>query len=495
MLRPSSPIVLALDIGSSSARALIFDARGIAIPHANAQIAYTVQTTADGGAMLDADALLVSVEQCIDAVLPHCGANGVQAVGCATLVGNLLGVDAAGRAITPLWTWADTRSASAARLLRQQSNEPAIWQRTGCPIHSAYWPARMRWLAAEQPDLFARVQRWLTFGEYLTERWLGRPLLSPSVVAWNGMFNRVSQTWDAEWLAELPLRVDQLSPISAARTPHRGLAPTYTTRWPALRDAAWLPPMGDGIGSNWGVGATNPARVAINIGTSGAMRVVLPAGGTLPAGLWAYRIDAQHELVGGALSNGGNLVRWASDTFNLPDLAQLDAALLPLPAAAHGLSVLPFWAGERSPNYDPNARATIHGLSLHTTPLQIVQAMLEAVAYSFGAIYERLRPVLAADHTLVAGGGALENSPLWAQILCDVLGMPLHRGTTDQATARGIALFALESLGILVETPSSAATVLTPSLVNHERYRQARAESDDLRRRVMRNQESGIRNE
>jgi gluconokinase len=479
-----TPAVLALDVGSSSARALLFDTAGQPIPDRSAQIAYSVLTTPDGGAELDMDQLAAWVEQCIDTVLAGMDARlEIRAVACSTLVGNLLGVDAAGRPSTPLWIWADTRAAAAARELRAAGLEGS-WQRTGAPLHSAYWPARLRWLAAEHPELLAQTSRWLTLGEYLTERWLGRPLLSLSVAAWNGLLDRSSQTWDAALLEQLPIRRDQLGTPQADLQPHVGLSPDYDRRWPALRTAAWLAPIGDGLGSSWGVGAVQPDRVAINLGTSGAMRVLLPAGGPLPPGLWSYRVDGRSELVGGALSNGGNLIDWATDSLKLPTLAELEDDLAALPPAGHGLTVLPFWAGQRAPDYDDDARAVIHGLTLSSSPMHILQAMMEAVAYSFGQIYACLLPLLPAEHTIIAGGGALEHSPAWGRMICDVLGRPLRLSSVAEATARGTALYAIQALGLGAAPETAPTRLCRPDPARHERYAQASAAMLDLQRRL-----------
>ena len=128
--------------------------------------------------------------------------------------------------------------------------------------------------------------------------------------------------------------------------------------------------------------------VALTVGTSGAMRVVVPGGvDTLPPGLWVYRVDRRRALFGGALSNGGNLFEWMSHTLRLDADPAVEAALRTLPPDGHGLTMLPFFAGERSPGWNPNARAAIIGLSLATAPLEILQAGLEAVAYRFALIY------------------------------------------------------------------------------------------------------------
>ncbi|MBA3468835.1 MAG: gluconokinase [Herpetosiphonaceae bacterium] len=479
------PAVLALDIGSSSTRAMLFDAEGTVVPGTTTRIKYALRTTPDGGAELDAEEMVGHAEHCVDQVLSAGAGQPVVAVSCATLVGNILGVGADGRALTPVWTWADTRAAAWSARLRQSWDEAAIWQRTGCPLHSAYLPARMLWLAEADSDRFKAVRRWLTLGEYLTERWLGQPLLSTSVAAWNGLLNRATASWDRDLFNLLPIAEEQFSVPQHGNRVWRGMQPAYAARWPALREAAWLPPLGDGVASNFGVGATSPAQVAINLGTSGALRVVTAVGSPIPAGLWCYRVDAGRELVGGALSNGGNLLQWAQDTLNLPERDAAEQALADMPAAQHGLTVLPYWAGERSPGYADYARATISGMTLHTTPLHILQAILEAVACSFATLHSCLQPLLPAAHQVFASGGAIERSPVWQQMLCDALGRPLVIGAAAEATARGAAVFALESLGYQAPHQSAPTITRQPDLARHEQYRIATQAAMALRQAVL----------
>jgi gluconokinase len=481
----TTPAVLALDIGSSSTRAMLFDASGVVVPGTTTRVKYALRTTPDGGAELDAEEMVGHAEHCLEQVLSAATGQSIIAVGCATLVGNILGVGADGRAVTPVWTWADTRAAAWSARLRHEWDEAAIWQRTGCPLHSAYLPARMLWLAETAPALFKSVQRWLTLGEYITERWLGQPLLSTSVAAWNGLLNRATAGWDSALFNLLPVAEAQFSAPQHANTVWRGMLPAYAERWPALREAAWLPPLGDGVASNFGAGATAPDHVAINLGTSGALRVVTAVGSPIPPGLWCYRVDAGRELVGGALSNGGNLLQWAHDTLNLPDRDAAEQALAAMPAAEHGLTILPYWAGERSPGYADYARATISGMTLHTTPLHILQAILEAVAYTFATLHTCLLPILPPEHQVFASGGAIERSPVWQQMLCEALGRPLVIGAAAEATARGAAVFALESLGYRLPAQPTTTVTRQPNLARHAQYRIASQAAMALRHIVL----------
>ncbi len=426
---------LALDIGSSSLRAMLFDARGEAVPAVFVRKACSAATTPDGGVTLDPEQLTRLTFACIDEALQQAGSRKITRVAMDTLVANLLGIDADGQPVTPLYTWADTRGAELAEHLDARDYA----RRTGCRLHTSYWPLRILWLQTERPELFRRVRHWLSLGEYLLLRLFGERRISHSVASWSGLLDRHSLTWDEPMLRQLPLEPAQLSAIS--NEPLQGLAAPWAARWPALKDAQWSPTVSDGAAANIGAGCTRPDHVALSLGTSGAMRVVVP--GTpaqTPAGLFVYRIDAARSLVGGALSNAGNLYAWLRRV-----LADIDEdALAALAPDSHGLTVLPFLAGERAPGWRDEARAVFAGMSYDTTQEHLLRAALEAVACRFAQILQRLRPLLPADARFIATGAALRNSRLWLQIMADVLNAPVHLCAQREATIRGAALLAMQ---------------------------------------------------
>jgi gluconokinase len=193
------------------------------------------------------------------------------------------------------------------------------------------------------------------------------------------------------------------------------------------------------------------------VGTSGAMRVVTDLHGKaprIPPKLWCYRVDAERAVLGGALSNGGNLIEWLRTTLRLSDdLEMLEAALAGEEPDSHGLTFLPFLAGERSTGWHADARGTLSGMRLHTTPLDIMRAGREAVAYRFGLVHTLIRQALAGGRTpwapVTASGAALLHSPAWMQMMADVLGHPVTASAVAEGSSRGAALLALEAIGAI----------------------------------------------
>jgi gluconokinase len=263
----------------------------------------------------------------------------------------------------------------------------------------------------------------------------------------------------------------------------------WAQRWPGLAQVPWLLPIGDGAAANIGAGCDSPDHIALTMGTTGAMRVVVePKLDKVPDGLWLYRVDAQRALLGGATTEGGNLYAWLRTLLQLPDEEVLQRELAACRPAAHGLTVLPFVAGERAPGWREDARAVIAGLSLHTRPLDIVQAGLEAIAYRFALIYGRIAQHLPAEHSIIAGGGGLLSSPAWLQIMADAIGRPIDTLNEREGTSRGLALLGLEHLGI-IPRPAALPPVLgktyLPEAAAHAIHAQALAQQVALYHQVL----------
>jgi gluconokinase len=466
-------LVVTLDVGTSSARVLCFDAHGRPLAGVEGRTEYEPLTTPDGGVEFDADRLVRAVTEAVDGGLAGLGARAadVGAVATSMFWHSLLALSGDGRPLTPVITWADTRSARAAGELRGLLDERAVHARTGAPLHSAFAPAKLRWLRRARPEAVRRAATWCGFGEYLALRMTGTLRASLSMASGTGLLDQARASWDPEVLAAAEIEPAALPPVGDA--PLAELTREFAARWPALGRAAVFPPFGDGACSNLGSDCRGPDRIALNLGTSAALRLVTTAPGPPPPGLWRYRVDARRSLLGGATSEGGNVLAWCRRTLALPSDDELGRRLAALPPDSHGLSVLPFLAGERSPGWRGDARGAITGLGLATSALDILRAALESVAYRLGLVYERLAPLAAPGHEIVASGGALERWGVWARVIADVLGQPLVLSATAEASSRGAALLALDGLGLDWPEPGPRGRVVAPDPTRHEQYRRA----------------------
>lgn len=447
-----APFVLVIDTGSSAVKAGLYDARARAVEGAAARAEHTVRLRSDGTAEEPAEELARAVGEAVDAVLARAGplAGDIAAVGADSMASTILALDVSGRPITPVYTYADTRSGPDVEALRGEMDLGAVYERTGCPQHTSYVPGRMRWFRRTDPAKAAAAVRWVDLSTFLYSQWFGRDDIpsSYSIASWSGMLDRHRLVWDEELLARVDLGPDALPPLSAYSEPMSGLSDGYARRWPALREVPFFLAVGDGVSANVGTGCVSPERMALTVGTTAAMRVLVTGPSpAVPPGLWAYRLGSDATLLGGAFSEGGSVFTWASDALRLPPASGLDEALSALTPDGHGLTVLPFITGERSTGWSTEATGTIRGLRASTTPLEMLQGFMEAVAYRFGLVAELLAPCLDGDPQIVASGGAIQSSSYWLQTMADVLQKPVHVSGEVEDTSRGTAALALHALG------------------------------------------------
>jgi gluconokinase len=427
--------VLAVDVGSSSVRAQIHDAD--AVPAGpRAQLRYSTD---------DPDVIVALTRSAVEAALTE----RVDAVGVSCFGHSLLPLDGDGRPLTPLLTWRDGRSAGEADVLAREL--PWLHERTGCAPHSSYWPAKLRWLAGHDERAFRRAARFVSFGGYLYQQLLGAPApTSISMASSTGLLDVAERRWDDDLLAALGVSPEQLPPVGEE---------------PVEADVPWYPALFDGAASNVGTGCVGSTRAALTVGTSAAVRVLHEPAGAPRDGLFRYAFDDRRVLDGGALSDGGNLRRWLRDT-----LAPAEAALAERPADGHGLTFLPFLAGERAPWWRERARGAVNGITLATTPADLRQAALEGIAL----LFRELLTTLDGVEEVVATGAALLADADWMQIMADVLERPVVASAVDEGSARGAAVAAFERLGVATP-PAPLGQRFEPRSDRADAYRAAHA--------------------
>ena len=490
-----SPCVLALDLGTSSFRALVFDTQVRAVTGTACQLEYDLVTSDDGGAEVDAGLLLDLATRCIDGALARAGrlADRISGVGSTSFWHSLVGLDADGEPTTPVLIWADSRSRAQVDELRDELDAEWVHQETGAFLHSSYWPAKLRWIRAERPDWWARTRHWCSFTDLLFRRLCGDGRTSVSMASGTGLLAVHESVWHERMAAHSGIDAGMLPELTERDQPLAPLRPEWAARWPALADVPWFPAIGDGAAANVGCFAARTGRLALTVGTSGAMRMVARVSRvTVPAGLWAYRLDAERYVLGGALSNGGNATAWLRDLLGTSfDSADYEAAVS-MPPDSHGLTILPFLAGERSPNWNDHAEGTVAGLRLSTTRAQVLRALLEAVIYRFALIDARLRPLVGEDPMVIANGGALLRSTAWLQMAADVLDEPVVAlPPEDEASAAGAAIMALVGIGALDDVDSAPDWATEgdthrydPDPASHRIYRRAVERQSRLERRL-----------
>src|SRR4051795_12488146 len=387
-----APFVVALDVGSTASRGDVYDAAGRPVEGGRRKIAHSFRSGGDGTSEIDPDQVADEIGQIITDLVSRPLQGRVAGVALDTFASSLVGVDAGGRAVSPCYTYADSRCGPQVTALRAELDEAQVQQRTGCRLHSSYLPARLRWLRETDPGRFTAERRWMSLGEYAYLRLLGTTAAGTATAAWTGLLDRRTGRWDPGMLAAAGVEADQLSEVRDPDDPLTDVEADVASRWPVLAGARWFAPIADGFASNLGTGAVDGTTAAVAAATSGAIRVLvddIPE--RIPPGLWCYRVDSRRPLTGGALNDVGRVLSWLQSTLALED-AEPDQLLAAAPETATPL-VLPYLSGERSTGWAASARALIAGVSTATSGALIFRGAMEGVALAYARIADQLRTV------------------------------------------------------------------------------------------------------
>ena len=440
-------LVLAMDIGSSSTRSALFDETGRALNETVASREYAVRYGTDGAAELSPALLLRASRFCLQRTLrarrlsPSLRKIPIVAAGASAFWHSLLGLDRKARPLTPVFTWADSRCTADAARLREEFDEEEIHALTGCMLRASFWPAKLRWLRRTDPRLFRRVVRWVSPAEWIFKELFGATGCSDSMASATGLYDLRGKRWHAPLCEACGIQIDKLGVLSESAGINR-------STFREMGEARIFTAIGDGAAGNLGCGADAKGRIAINIGTSAAVRVMQrDEGNSIPFGLFRYAVDHERTVLGGAVSNAGNLRRWCLRELRLEESeSKLEKALSRTAAADEPMTVLPFWVGERAPTWPENLAGAIVGLTQASDAAQIFRATTCAVFYRLGEILDLVEKATGPAKEIIVSGGIL-HSAASVRLLADALGRDLCVSSQAEASLRGAAIYVLEKLG------------------------------------------------
>ena len=458
-------VVIGVDIGTTSTKSVAFTVDGRAV--AEHSVGYPLDEPSPGYAEQDPALILDAVRRTVADVAAACDGR-VRGLSFSTAMHSLIGLDAAGAPLTPSVTWADARASAQAERLRAGPLGLPLHQRTGTPVHPMSPLTKLIWFREERSALCRRVAHWVGIKEYVLSQLVGAPgatilVMDHSVASGTGLMNIHTLRWDDEALG--------LAGVTAEQLPE--LVPT-THLLPSLRAescaALGVPPgtpvvvgAGDGPLANLGSGAVRPGVVSATIGTSGAMRVIVEQAGVDPlGGAFCYALTESRWAVGGAINNGGLVLDWAGDAL-APDLghdpydALLDVAANAAPGCG-GLIMLPYLQGERAPHWSSLPRGVYVGLTREHRREHLVRAALEGVCQQLATVLDSMRAAGIEVREIRATGG-FARSPLWRQMLSDVLGLDVGFPAGYEGSGFGAALLGMQALG-MIESIAVAADLV-----------------------------------
>lgn len=452
--------VVGIDIGTTGCRAVIHRIDGAIL--ANQSLDYPLYTPHHTWAEQDPEEIFQAILIVIEKAVLQAGVRpeDIACMSFGSVFHSFIPVDKEGNALYRMMNWADQRSQSYTEELKRAHDAAAIYRNTGCPLHPMYMPSKIVWLKKERPDLFSRTYKIISIKEYVLYRFLGKYIIDRSIASGGGMYNIHKLEWDKDLLRILGVSADLFSEAVPTTHIEEGITPGIASRLNLPRSLKVVIGAGDGVLSSIGSGAVNPGQLTAMIGTSGAVRLVTDKPTVDAKGrTWCYNLTEQHWVAGGAINNGGIAFRWMRDKFaeteqRVADKLGLDAYQLlsryaeKVPAGSNGLILLPFFAGERAPHWNANARGVLFGLNLNHDKRHIIRATLEGVTFRMFSIFKALNEV-AGPVNEIRVGGSFTRSKLWVQIMADVFGKVISVPGEPEGSAFGSVILGMHALGLL----------------------------------------------
>ena len=452
-----TPLIVGVDLGTTSAKGVAVDAQ--LRVWASAAEGYALRSPHPGWAEQDPDEVAAAAQRAMTLVMTAAREAGgvVQAVSVSAAMHSLLAVDEQGRPLTPALTYADSRAAEQAAALRADDDGNALYRRTGVPHHAMTPLSKLLWFAQHDADLAQRAVRWISLKEHFLARLGAAPAVDHSIASGTGLLDVGQREWDDGAVRAAGIRRDQLAPL---------VPPTAVLPAPRL-DVPVVIGGGDGALANLGAGAVAPGTAALSIGTSGAVRVMMPEPVIDPHGrLFCAVVDDTHWVVGGAITNGGLVLRWLRDQLFSAATGTTYETLTALaeatPPGASGLVFVPSLAAERAPEWDGAVGGRLDGLDLRHGAGHLVRAAMEGVALQLRRVVAAMADAGIGIERIHATGG-FTASALWLQILADILQREIVVPAESEGSSIGAVLLGMVALG-------SAANVDAAGLmVRHDR--------------------------
>jgi xylulokinase len=431
-------VYLGIDIGTSSVKAVIVDARGAIV--AQASDALTVSRPAPGFSEQDPHSWWRGTVNAVRA-LPAASRTGLRAVGLSGQMHGATLLDAKDRPLRPAILWNDGRSSS--ECLELERREPAARAITGNIMMPGFTAPKLLWVSRHEPEIFGRTACVLLPKDYVRLKLTGEKVSDMSDAAGTGWLDVGKRDWSDALLAATGL--------TRAHMPRlvEGTDPSGTVL-AAVADELQLPRVvvagggGDNAASAVGLGVVSPGQAFLSLGTSGVLFVVTDRFRPNPdraAHAFCHCLPNRWHQMSVMLS-AASALDWVARLTGESDLPRLGEAARQRGLTRHSPLFLPYLSGERTPHNDPHARGVFFGISAATSAADLTGAVLEGVALAFADGLDVLvEKGGSVDEISVTGGGA--RLPYWGQLLAAALNRPLtYRHRSEVGAALGAARLA-----------------------------------------------------
>ncbi|MCP4415863.1 MAG: xylulokinase [Chloroflexi bacterium] len=387
-----------------------------------------------------------------------CPLEGVGAVSPQSILGigltgqmhGLVLLDAQGEVLRPALLWNDQRTGAECDEMRRLIGKQRLIEITGNDALTGFTAPKILWVKHNEPEIYGRIAHILLPKDYVRLQLTGEYATDKAGGAGTQLFDLRQRDWSEEVVGKLGIDPTWLpqtfegTAVTGHLTPQAAKATGLPAGIPVVGGG------GDQAANAVGTGAVVDGVVALSLGTSGVVfasseQPIVEENGRLHA--FCHAVPNKWHLMGVMLSAAGSL-RWYRDTIapNV-DFADLLAPANDVAAGSDGLLFLPYLSGERTPHPDPLARAGFIGLTVRHSQAHLTRAVLEGVAFGLRDGLELMQAAGLANISQIRAAGGGLRSPLWRQILADVLQTEIVTVNTAEGAAYGAAVLALVGAG------------------------------------------------
>jgi gluconokinase len=338
--------VIGIDIGTGSTKAVAIDANGKVI--AASQSYYATDNPKPGYSEQDPETIWQAFVKCIHEIVKKLKHVPIS-VSLSSAMHSLVVMDSNNKAITPLITWADTRSENIAEEIRSSAKGEKIYRATGTPIHSMSPLCKIKWIKENEPEIFSKAFKFISIKEFIWHRLFNNYEIDFSIASATGLFNIEKLQWNKPSLNLCGIKSSVLSKPVSTNFIRKDLNKSIVAILKIPADTTFCIGASDGCLANIGTNAIKPGIAALTIGTSGAVRIACNKPlVNYDAMLFNYILDDKTFISGGPVNNGGDVVEWLFTVFlnnkhpSKKDYTNFFKLVKKVPAGCNGLLFLPY---------------------------------------------------------------------------------------------------------------------------------------------------------
>ena len=450
---------IGIDLGTSSIKLLLVDETG-QIWHTVTR-EYPLLFPQPGWSEQEPAHWWQAVREGIPALLQGFDAAKVAGIGAGGQMHGLVALDEADQVIRPAILWNDGRTFWEVEYLNDTIGRERLSALTANIAFAGFTAPKLLWMRRNEPENFRRIRRIMLPKDYINYKLTGVHCCDYSDASGMLLLDVQHKCWSREMLDICGITEEQMPRLYESFQCVGTLLPEVAAELGLPADVKACAGAGDNAAAAVGTGVVGAGGCNISLGTSGTIFISSDKFGVDPHnGLHAFaHADGGYHLMGCMLSAASCNKWFMEDILGSDDYAGLQAQITPDKLGRSHVYFLPYLMGERSPINDTSARGTFIGMTMDTSRADMLQAVLEGVAFAIRDSFEVARSLgIAIPRSMICGGGS--KSPLWRQMIADILGIPLDIPVTEQGPGYGGAMLAMVACGVFESVRQAAEELI-----------------------------------